>query len=592
MKIKWQISIALVLTCIIMIALLSGITVIQLKENVERERNASIANLAVQTALSFSYISDDLEHYLFNTSRSKGIASVLALSEDRGSRMLQINRFLQSIADPTYYIQSAYVVDEEREEIYGYAGKDAGRIVEEVKDKYRDGFFTTTKDTQWFRDDQGRVYVSRTIYRMYPYKRIGLVIAQIDQQNIFAMVGIDKTNEGILCIFDEDHRLVIDGSGGSDDKELLLEAYYAGVSNCNSVVSINYSSDTYDVYVHTQKEHGWNAMFLIGKREKLSSYYEMNSSIWKIGTALIVLSVAFSYVISYSLTKRTSSMVQQVQQIGQAQPEKRIVINGRDEIAELADSFNEMLDKIENMYQQILYQRIEEDNVQYELLDLQFRSIQAQIAPHFISNILGALNSYAAAGETEKVEQLAVHASRYIRRNMESIDRKMSTVEEEFRTIDEYIALYQDVFGEPHEYKREFLDEECRTMMMPSLLLQPLVENALKYYRNDGNAEQTCIFLTAKHMEDKLILSVEDSSGGLPQDVLDALQQMIKEGADTSNRLGFGLSGIIRRLTILYPNQFSFQVTPMQKKHKRIEIVVPVATNERYQGPVEAAVKH
>lgn len=152
--------------CIIMIALLSGITVIQLKENVERERNASIANLAVQTALSFSYISDDLEYYLFNTSRSEGIASVLALSEDRGSRMLQINRFLQSIADPTYYIQSAYVVDEEREEIYGYAGKDAGRIVEEVKDKYRDGFFTTTKDTQWFRDDQGRVYVSRTIYRM------------------------------------------------------------------------------------------------------------------------------------------------------------------------------------------------------------------------------------------------------------------------------------------------------------------------------------------------------------------------------------------------------------------------------------------
>ena len=68
MKIKWQISIALVLTCIIMIALLSGITVIQLKENVERERNASIANLAVQTALSFSYISDDLEYYLFNLS--------------------------------------------------------------------------------------------------------------------------------------------------------------------------------------------------------------------------------------------------------------------------------------------------------------------------------------------------------------------------------------------------------------------------------------------------------------------------------------------------------------------------------------------
>lgn len=83
---------------------------------------------------------------------------------------------------------------------------------------------------------------------------------------------------------------------------------------------------------------------------------------------------------------------------------------------------------------------------------------------------------------------------------------------EEFRTIDEYIALYQDVFGEPRANKN-VSDEECRTIMMPSLLLQPLVENAIKYYRNNGNAEQTRILLIAKHMEDKLILSVEDSIG-------------------------------------------------------------------------------
>ena len=69
MKIKWRISIALILLCIIMISMLSGIAMIQLKENVEQERNASSANLAIQTALSFSYISDDIEHYLFNISR-------------------------------------------------------------------------------------------------------------------------------------------------------------------------------------------------------------------------------------------------------------------------------------------------------------------------------------------------------------------------------------------------------------------------------------------------------------------------------------------------------------------------------------------
>ena len=112
MKIKWQISIALVLLCIIMIAMLSGITMMQLKGSVEQERDDSIARLTKQTTLSFSYISDDLEHYLFNISRSEGVASILTMSEDRKTRLLQINRFLQSITDSTYYIQSAYVLDE------------------------------------------------------------------------------------------------------------------------------------------------------------------------------------------------------------------------------------------------------------------------------------------------------------------------------------------------------------------------------------------------------------------------------------------------------------------------------------------------
>ena len=110
---------------------------------------------------------------------------------------------------------------------------------------------------------------------------------------------------------------------------------------------------------------------------------------------------------------------------------------------------------------------------------------------------------------------------------------------------------------------------------MPSLLLQPLVENALKYYRNDGNAAETHICLTAQLSERKLILGVEDTSGELPQDVLDALRQMMTEGTDTSNRLGFGLSGIVRRLRILYPDQFAFRVSSLEKSINELRLLFP-----------------
>lgn len=577
-----RISLAMILLCVMMIAMLSLISLMQLKESVEKERNASIVSTTIQTGLSFSYISDDIEHYLFDIIRSEGIASVMAFPTSTGSRALQITHFLQSITDSTYYVQSAYLINEEDGNIFTYSGADALISPSEFEKKYQEGLFDTPKDTQWFQDDQGYLYVSRAIYRMYPYKRIGCLIVQINQESMFAMTGIHGISEGTLCIFDADHNMVIEWGSEAENRELLLTAYSAGIQNMDAMDSVRYGGEEYNLYIHSQGATGWHVMFLISQKEKLASYYKMNSSITAISIVLIAMSLVLSYVISYSLTKKTSRMMRQIQHIGENHPEERISIGGKDEIAELAGSFNEMLDKIEDMYQQILNQQIERDNVRYELLDLQFRSIQAQIAPHFISNILGALNSYAAAGETDKVEQLVVHASRYIRRNMDSIDKKMSTVDEEFRTIDEYIALYQNVFGEPQVYKKRFVDEECRTMMMPSLLLQPLVENALKYFRNDDNAEQTQIYLTAQHTKDRLLLCVEDSSGALPQDVLDAVGQMMAKGTDFSNRLGFGLSGIIRRLAILYPDQYTFQVFSLPKNHKRIEICIPAVTDEEY----------
>lgn len=218
--------------------------------------------------------------------------------------------------------------------------------------------------------------------------------------------------------------------------------------------------------------------------------------------------------------------------------------------------------------------------MRYDLLDIQFRSIQARVAPHFICNLLGALNSYAVIGETDKVEQLVVHASRYFRKNIVNSDKRLSTVAEEFATIDEYIMLYQSVFGQPHEYKKAFLNEEAKTLLMPSLLLQPLIENSLKYYRDESGVDETSITLSADFADNRLQLILEDSSGNLPQGVLEAIHNIATEGVDGSHRLGFGLSGIIRRLKIMFDSQFDFQVSPLEEHRKRIVISIPAITME------------
>ena len=98
MKIKWRVSLVMILLCLGMILLESTITMVQLKGNMEREHDQVIQKTSLQTALSFSYISDDIELFIFNMCRSEGVAATLLYTDTAYSKMVQINGFLRSFS--------------------------------------------------------------------------------------------------------------------------------------------------------------------------------------------------------------------------------------------------------------------------------------------------------------------------------------------------------------------------------------------------------------------------------------------------------------------------------------------------------------
>lgn len=575
MKIKWRVSIVMMVLCLTMILLESSIMVIRLKENIEKEYNDTIEKMCIQTGIAFSYSSDNIEQLLFRMCNSEGIASKLQYYETNYSQNLQVNSFLKSLTESTEYIMAAYLVDEHTGNIFCYTRNDVQQKKDLFLADFEKGLFDSSKDIKWFSNEAGEIFLRRAFYNLYPYQRVGSVIVNIDREKMLSMVGIPRDEAGSICIFDYQNDLVLNAGADFGQKELFFTAYETCVQAPNSFVYVEYQGEQYDCYGDIQERNGWNTIYLIKHKKKMISYNSINASIWAVGICLGIVSIVASFILSYSLTRRISNMSGQLKQIGDGIIEKRISISGKDEIRDLGESFNQMLDKLEDAYQSLIEHQIMEDKVRYELLNLQIRSVHARIAPHFISNLLAALSSYATIGETEKVEQLAVCASRYLRKNIESYDRFFCTVEEEFQTIDDYIYLYQCVFGQPHRYKRNFATETAETVMMPCLLLQPLVENSLKYYRNENGLDETQISLTAQVVEDRLWLILEDTSGAVPKDVLDAIEEMKRTGSDSTHRLGFGLSGILQRLQYMYGNDFEFEIQNMENRHKTITITIP-----------------
>lgn len=111
MRIRWRVAFGLISQCVLVILLFGGITMVQLKGNIERDSDQMNARISNQTLISFSYISDDIERYLFNMCRSENITSAMMSSSGGYSSSIVIERFLYSLTESTDYVAGAYIID-------------------------------------------------------------------------------------------------------------------------------------------------------------------------------------------------------------------------------------------------------------------------------------------------------------------------------------------------------------------------------------------------------------------------------------------------------------------------------------------------
>jgi len=197
--------------------------------------------------------------------------------------------------------------------------------------------------------------------------------------------------------------------------------------------------------------------------------------------------------------------------------------------------------------------------------------LRAQINPHFLYN---ALNSVAALCITapEKAEDVVVELSQYLRR---SFDFKrmdaMSTLARELELLETYLYVEKTRFGD--RLKVVYDIDETLNLPIPPLVLQPLVENAVKHGLMDSVAGVT-VKVSIQCQGDEAVFTIEDNGIGMEQGRLDCLlEEKTKSG-------GIGLWNINQRLKMLYGRELSIrsekgsgtQVTfalPLKKEERR-----------------------
>lgn len=177
-------------------------------------------------------------------------------------------------------------------------------------------------------------------------------------------------------------------------------------------------------------------------------------------------------------------------------------------------------------------------NLQNAEIDL----LRSKLNPHFLFNSLNSLNALIQT-DTEKASFMLVQLSDFLRFSIEKDKQERLSLEDEIKNLDRYIAIERIRFGNRLNYIKE-ISEQALHLKLPAMLLQPLVENAIKYGIG-SKLDDVEIKITANQQSDYLVLELMND---FDKSVI------VRKGS------GNGLDNVRKRLEMIYNSSAVFKI--------------------------------
>lgn len=210
-------------------------------------------------------------------------------------------------------------------------------------------------------------------------------------------------------------------------------------------------------------------------------------------------------------------------------------------------------------------------------------ALQSQIDPHFLYNALDSIRGYALLHDMDEISEITEALSRVFR-NMISEKHELLPLRQEMDNIDNYMKIQQFRFNNKFNYTVEVDEELLDKYMVPRMVLQPLVENAIMH-----GLEQKIgggwIRVTAYATERRFVINVTDNGAGISEERLEILRRALKLKpagygmGEESAHSGIALTNINRRIKLNFGKQYGINLNSTPNIRTTSEVVLPLLLN-------------
>lgn len=453
-------------------------------------------------------------------------------------------------------------------------GKEVKKHFEEYINQYKSSYDYRGRWTPMYAIEMGDyTNVISCIYPIYDNSRElkGIVVMDLAYEFIHKMFIVSSIQL-------QDRALIVDSEGNLlfgyphfTTLDSVLEKYPELLTHENMQINgVIFKQDTL-IVSQTINRLEWKIIRLIETNNVTKELQELSNSFQIFLVLISVIAVIYAALYAKIITKPLRELIATCKRVEKGDLSVSVQVKTKDEIGQLANTFNIMLEKLNEYFAKELKD-------QYRKSEMQFQILQAQINPHFLYNTLDSIKWLAVMQNVNNIAEMSNALINLLKYNLGNINAE-TTLKEEVESVKNYIVIQKYRYGDIFTFTTS-IDEEALECKVVRFLLQPLVENCIIHGFNETNNDYR-IHISATIYDNILHIKVIDNGTGIDKEK----KNQINNGIDKSGRFSnIGIQNVKERIKLHFGNDYDLIYDSEPSIATIAELILPFIIEEDKKG--------
>ena len=420
-----------------------------------------------------------------------------------------------------------------------------------------------------------------TVYRFAAGKFLSgdggrsILLILIDEKYLEELYASTQKQGGEIYIYDENGFIVSHSNKKMLGKQFIDVDYMRENYGTNQSSIIQKLGESNMLSTYLDERTGWTIVEVSPTGVILGALCQ---TYWMLGTLLVsgmLLAVAVSMYVSRHVSRPLSQLSDAMDKFGEQDFTPPAVKTGTQELDHLQDSFNHMAVEISS-----LMDIIREREEQKRVLEVNF--LRAQINPHFLYNMLFSIRCAVEVGKSSQASEMLGAFIDLLRSTLDVKGTKVPLCDE-LETTRKYLVVQKLRYGEKINFEIE-MQEGTEHCMVPPLILQPLVENAI-FHGIEAKNEAGTVVIESALLGENLQITISDDGAGMDGETLAKVRFRYNQ-REARNAHSIGMSNVHNRIRVNFGEAYGLSVESEPGIGTTVTLIMPIVTEkeERHES--------